>query len=103
MPRAEPQVIKPWFPGSTPGDTPPEPPAGPPPAFAHEDLYQFLVKTMKPMRTPQLLRMLYTEIATTVDKGQPGGPATWTLGGGLTSDGRANEIVVKAGNWFPEY
>ena len=97
----KPGAIKPWFPGSEPGDTPPEPPPGPPPVFGHEDLHQFLTKTFKPMRTPQLWRMLYTEIATTIDRGQPGRPATWTIGGALTSDGKAYEIAVRAGEWFP--
>ena len=100
-PAPEPRVIKPWFPGAEPGDTPPEPPPGPPPIFTHEDLHQFLVKTLKPMRTPQLWRMLYTEIATSIDRGQPGRPATWLIGSGLTSDGKAYEIAVRTGGWFP--
>jgi serine/threonine protein kinase len=95
------RVIEPWFPGAKPGDTPPEPPPGPPPVFAHEDLHQFLTKTLKPMRTPQLWRMLYTEIATTIARGQPGRPATWVIGSTLTSDGKAYEIAVRTGGWFP--
>ena len=95
------KVIKPWFPGAEPGDTPPEPPPGPPLVFAHEDLHQFLTKTFKPMRTPQLCRMLYTEIATTIDQGQPGRPVTWVIGSALTNDGKGYEIAVRAGGWFP--
>ncbi len=94
-------VVEPWFPGAEPGDTPPEPPPGPPPAFAHEDLHQFLVNTLKPLRTPQLWRMLYTEIATTIEQGEPGRPATWGIGGGLTNDGKPYEIAVRTGGWFP--
>jgi hypothetical protein len=53
------------------------------------------------MRTPQLWRMLYTEIATTIARGQPGRPATWVIGSALTSDGKAYEIAVRTGGWFP--
>jgi len=101
VPTSELRVIKPWFPGAVPNDTAPEPPPGFEPVFTHEDLHQFLVKTVKPMRTPQLWRMLYTEIATTIDRGQPGQPATWAIGSGLTSNGKAYEIAVRTGAWFP--
>ncbi len=94
------KVIQPWFPGATPNDTPPEPPPGPPPVFTREDLHQFLVKTLKPTRTPQLWRMLYTEIATTVDREQVG---TWRIGSAMTNDGNACEIVVRTGAWFPRF
>lgn len=95
------KVIKPWQPwrpGSDPADALPEKAApGPEPKFAQADLHHFLRKTLKPMRTQMAQLMLYTEIATTMAREQPG---TWMMGEGLTTDGKAYEMTVRSGKWY---
>ena len=90
----EPKVIRPWHIGSDPEPyAPAEPPPGTEPLYTHEDVHQFLVKTIKPLYTPMLRRRLYSEIATTIDRAEPS-RTTWTIGSAWTSDGNAYEFVV---------
>jgi len=72
-------------------------PAQQQPVYAFEDLRDFLFSRVKTSRGRYAERMLYTEIATTLENGQTG---TWEIGTGMTVDGRAYEIAVRQGAWF---
>jgi len=65
--------------------------------FTHPALKEFMDKTIQDMHSKFAPRMLYTEIATTIERGQIG---TWRIGAGLTRDGNAYEVVVRNQKWF---
>jgi len=67
------------------------------PVYAFEDLRDFLFSRVKTSHGRYAERMLYTEIATTLENGQTG---TWEIGTGMTVDGRPYEIAVRQGAWF---
>jgi len=72
-------------------------PARQQPVYAFEDLRDFLFSKVRTSRGRYAERMLYTEIATTLENGQTG---AWEIGTGMTVDGRAYEIAVRQGAWF---
>jgi serine/threonine protein kinase len=72
----------------------PKPPAEEQPAFAHPELYEYLAARIN---SKYVLRMTYTEIATTMEQAQTG---EWRIGAGMTRDGSAYEFSVRTGKWF---
>jgi len=65
--------------------------------YAHKDLYDFLDTLMKDDDNEFVSRTLYTEIATTMDRGEQG---RWLFGGGMSSDGKLYRVLVDDGKWF---
>ncbi len=54
-----------------------------------KDLHDFLLKILPPSRKGYLRKMMYTEIATTMEREETG---TWLIGGGMTRDDQPLEF-----------
>ena len=63
----------------------------------YKDLRSFLAANLKKDFALQAQRLMYTEIATTIDRQQA---AECRIGSALTSHGDALEIVVRSGTWL---
>jgi hypothetical protein len=65
--------------------------------FEHQDLYKFLTEVVDDSRSDFMQRLLYTEIAATMQREHVG---SWRIGSGMSRDGKAYVFEVKNTRWF---
>jgi hypothetical protein len=65
--------------------------------FTHADLYRTLTQVVDDSRSDFMQRLLYTEIATAVEREQVG---SWRIGSAMARDARAYEFSVRNAQWF---
>jgi hypothetical protein len=67
------------------------------PRFSHPDLYERICDVTKEFPIEYFQGMLYTEIVTTMERGDYG---EWAVGGDMTRDGEPRLFTVQTGTWF---
>ena len=65
--------------------------------FVQQDLYKAVTEIVDDRRSDFMQRLLYTEIATTLEREQRG---TWRIGAGTTKDGQACIFTIRNAQWF---